>query len=146
VLAASFRDRGGAEVVVDGEPVQVGPDDVVVTETPREGWAVSHAGGESIALDLTMTPELRRLGLARDVVRLVQEARKTSGFEVTDRIIWWWAADGDTAAALREHGTAVADEVLAVEVVEGVPEDAGSVHRDEDLGLRFSLRRFVPTP
>ncbi len=67
-------------------------DEVVFTETPREGWAVHHDAGESIALDLTLTPELRRLGLARDVVRQVQEARKTSGLEVSDRITLRWSA------------------------------------------------------
>ena len=54
-------------------------DEVLLTETPREGWAVATEGGETVALDLAITPELRRAGLAREVVRLVQEARKTSG-------------------------------------------------------------------
>ena len=67
------------------------PDEVVITETPREGWAVHHDGGESLALDLTLTPELRRLGLARDVVRQVQEARKSSGLDVSDRIRLVWS-------------------------------------------------------
>ena len=57
-----------------------------LTETPREGWAVATDGGETVALDLELTPELRRAGLAREVVRLVQEARKTAGLDVTDRI------------------------------------------------------------
>ena len=61
-------------------------DEVLLTETPREGWAVATEAGETVALDLTVTPELRRAGLAREVVRLVQEARKTGGLEVTDRI------------------------------------------------------------
>ena len=50
------------------------------------------AAGETVALDLTMTDELRRAGLAREVVRLVQEARKSAGFEVTDRVAWVWSA------------------------------------------------------
>ena len=45
-----------------------------------------------------------RAGLAREVVRLVQEARKSSGFDVSDRIALTWLADGETAEALREHG------------------------------------------
>ena len=49
---------GRAEVSVDGQPVTIEPDDVVITETPREGWAVHHDAGESLALDLTLTPEL----------------------------------------------------------------------------------------
>jgi isoleucyl-tRNA synthetase len=142
-LAAALRDSGRAEVLVDGEPVEVGPEDVLVTETPREGWAVSTDGGETIALDLTITPELRRAGLAREVTRLVQEARKSAGLDVSDRIRLWWRAEGETATAMREHGRDVAAEVLAVELLEGEPPAAGRHHRGEDagLGLRFALTR-----
>ena len=78
-LARSLRDAGTATVVVDGAEVEVTADEVLLTETPREGWAVATEGGETVALDLELTPALRRAGLAREVVRLVQEARKTSG-------------------------------------------------------------------
>ena len=50
---------------------------MIVSERPREGWSVVNEQGETVALDLELTPELRRAGLAREVVRLVQEARKT---------------------------------------------------------------------
>ena len=72
------------------------PDEVIVSERPREGWSVVNEQGETVALDLELTPELRRAGLAREVVRLVQEARKTSGFDVSDRIALRWQADGET--------------------------------------------------
>ncbi len=61
----------------------------MITETPREGWAVATDAGETLALDLHLTPELLRRGLAREVVRLVQEGRKSAGLEVTDRIELW---------------------------------------------------------
>jgi isoleucyl-tRNA synthetase len=73
-LAAALRGTGSAAVSVDGELVEVGGDEVIVTETPRQGWAVATAGGETVALDLTVTPELRRAGVARDAVRLIQDA------------------------------------------------------------------------
>ena len=66
-------------------------------------------------------PGAGRAGLAREVVRLVQEARKSSGFDVSDRIALCWPADGETAEALREHAALVADEVLATEMREGDP-------------------------
>ena len=59
----------------------------IVSERPREGWSVVNEQGETVALDLELTPELVRAGLAREVVRLVQEARKSSGFDVSDRIV-----------------------------------------------------------
>jgi isoleucyl-tRNA synthetase len=140
-LVAELRATGSAVVFIDGETVYLTGDDVVVTETPREGWAVASAGGETIALDLTITPELRRAGLVRRVIRLVQEARKTSGLDVSDRIELWWQADDDElATALREHAALLSAEVLAPLIVEGQPAAALAPHRDDDLGLTFWLR------
>ena len=145
-LSDALRAHGSALVTVDGAAVQVSADQVIVTETPREGWAVASAGGETVALDLHITPELRLAGLARDVVRLVQEARKTAGLDVSDRIELVWRADGDLAHALATHGGAVAEEVLAVrfEPVGQGPhplQTSQLAHRDADSGLEFWFRR-----
>jgi isoleucyl-tRNA synthetase len=138
-LAAALRE-GTATVDVDGETVALTPDDVVVTETPRSGWAVSTAHGETVALDLEITPELRRAGLVREVVRLVQEARKGSGLDVSDRIELWWQAEGEAGQALREGAGRLGEEVLAVTVAEGPPPADVAPHRDDDLGLVFWLQ------
>ncbi|MFZ0324651.1 MAG: isoleucine--tRNA ligase [Actinomycetes bacterium] len=149
-LAAALRERGAATVSVaaDHDPaahedVELTPEDVVVTETPREGWAVAHDAGESLALDLTVTPPLRRLGLARECVRVVQETRKTTGLEVADRIRLWWnaPAGSELEQALQEHGQLLADEVLAVELIQGAPSEPGVQHHATDLGLTFWLDR-----
>ena len=63
----------------------------MVTQTPLEGWGVATAGGETVALDLSVSDSLRAEGLAREVVRLIQEARKSDGLEVTDRIAVRWS-------------------------------------------------------
>ncbi len=141
-LAAALKADSTALLAVDGlGEVTLGPDDVVVTETPREGWAVAREG-ETVALDLTLTDELLRAGLAREVVRLIQEARKTSGYDVADRIQLAWHADGELATALREHRDSVADEVLATAVHDDLDALAGEPdHGDADLGLVFRLRR-----
>ncbi|HEX9528437.1 MAG TPA: class I tRNA ligase family protein, partial [Streptosporangiaceae bacterium] len=100
-LAAELRSAGSALVLVSGDPVTLEPDDVIVTQTPVSGWAVASEGGETVALEVTITPELHREGLAREVVRLVQDARKGDGLDVSDRIaLRWAAADTDLAAAL----------------------------------------------
>ncbi|MBO0770758.1 MAG: isoleucine--tRNA ligase [Actinobacteria bacterium] len=151
-LSADLGSAGTATVVVDGSPVQLGPDDVVITQTPRAGWAVATEGGATVALETEITPELRREGLAREVIRLVQDARKNDGLHVSDRIrLWWEAAGPDLAEALAEHGSLIADEVLAVELSRGAPgpaaSDAGDggqhvfEHADGDLGLVFWLQR-----
>jgi isoleucyl-tRNA synthetase len=140
VLAGGTFTVGSAD-----QPVTVGADDVVVTQTPREGWAVATDAGETVAIDITVGPELRREGLAREVIRRVQEARKSDGLEVTDRIrLRWSSQDPDMVATLTQHAGLIAAEVLAVEVlqVEAVPDaDPARKHVEADLGLTFWLGR-----
>jgi isoleucyl-tRNA synthetase len=144
-LAADLRANGAATVHVEGlGEITLDDEDVVLTESPREGWAVAREG-ETVALDLHLTPALVRAGLAREVIRLVQEARKSTGYDVSDRIELAWVADGELGAALREHAAAVADDVLAVRVHDDLDALAGQPdHVDTDLGLTFRLRRVQP--
>ncbi|MBA2552519.1 MAG: isoleucine--tRNA ligase [Geodermatophilaceae bacterium] len=142
-LAAALR-TGNATVVVDGEPVELTAEELIVTETPRAGWAVASEHGESLALDLTVTPMLRRAGLAREVVRAVQEARKGSGLSITDRIALWWMADGEAAAALAEHADTVAGEVLATSYTNAHPPDAELPGFAVEPGVTFWLTRSTP--
>jgi isoleucyl-tRNA synthetase len=140
-LAGELQSGTATLDVVGVGKVDLADDDVVITETPRHGWAVAREG-ETVALDLALTDELVRTGLAREFVRLVQEARKTTGLEVTDRIELAWSADGETAAALRAHAELVAGEVLAVAIHDSLEPLAGEPdHTYADLGLRFRLRR-----
>ena len=142
---AAALAAGSASVLVAGEQVSIGDDEVVVTETPRSGWAVASAGAETVALDLELTHELRLAGLVRHVVRLVQEARKNAGLDVTDRIELWWRVGGspEPAEAIRTHADQLAGEVLATAVHEGPPEDDVETFsaQDEELGLHLWLRR-----
>jgi isoleucyl-tRNA synthetase len=144
-LAGQLRAAGTAQVIVDGAAVSIGPDDVVVTQTPRTGWAVASDGGETVALQLAITPELRREGLARDAIRLFQDARKADGLALTDRVVLRWSApDPDLAAALAEHGPMIGAEVLAADFAElrQNAADAGGIrHHSADLGLTFWLQR-----
>ena len=80
-IATAVLAGGTFGVTVDGfdELVTLGPDDVIVTRTPRAGWAVATDGGETVAIDTAVSPELQREGLAREFVRLVADARKNDG-------------------------------------------------------------------
>jgi isoleucyl-tRNA synthetase len=152
-LASALRSGGTASVVVEGSPVGLDADDVIVTQTPRSGWAVAADGGETVALDVTITPELRREGLAREVIRLVQDARKSDGLNISDRIwLRWNTGDDELAAALTGHGAMISAEVLAVDYgrwqASSDQPPAGQAaapdvreHIDESLGLEFWLRR-----
>jgi isoleucyl-tRNA synthetase len=142
--ALVFALRSGtASVVVDGEAVAVTDEDVLVTESPREGWSVASDEGVSCALDLSLTEDLVRAGVARDLVRVLQEARKSAGLEVTDRIdVVWSSDDADAQGCLVEYTTMIAGEVLAESFVEGDIEALGGfVAELDEPAVRFSLRK-----
>ncbi len=141
-VAASLRQQGTYSL---GEFGEISADELVVSEVPVSGWAVESGGQDTVALDLELTPELRRLGTLRDIVRIVQEARKSAGYEVTDRIELHWQVGGspEPAEAIREHAGELAREVLASNLVEGAPAEPDGFYRgsDEELGLHLWLRR-----
>nr|MBA2559487.1 class I tRNA ligase family protein [Propionibacteriales bacterium] len=137
-LASDLASTGSTTIDVDG-PVELTADELVISERPREGWSVVNEHGETIALDLVLTPGLVRAGLAREIIRLVQEARKSSGLDVADRIRLTWCGDSDVAEALREHRDLVAGEVLAVDVTQA--ETAGNGWHTYDLGLAFAITK-----
>ncbi|MCW2785735.1 MAG: isoleucine-tRNA ligase [Marmoricola sp.] len=127
-------------VDLDGQMVEVYRDEVLISERPHEGWSVANDQGETVALDLELTDELRRAGLARDVIRMIQEARKTSGFEVSDRIALTWSAGPTMAQAFAEHAGLIADEVLAASMAES-DDPASLAFSDPELGFAFNVFR-----
>ncbi|MGC4865148.1 isoleucine--tRNA ligase [Micromonospora sp. DT53] len=140
-LAAEVN-QGIASVSLDGATVSLTADEVIITEVPREGWSVASENGASVALDLSITPKLRRAGLARTVIRLIQEARKSSRFEITDRIVVEWTSDNpETVEAIHEHHKLIYDEVLAVALDQHTSAFADPAFTDSGLGLAFNLSR-----
>jgi isoleucyl-tRNA synthetase len=131
---------GSATVSASGVDYEIGPDDVVVTEVPREGWTVASDSGESLALDLALTPELIGQGIARDVTRLIQDARKTSGLDISDRIsVTWESGNEATASALNSHADLVASEVLATTWTQGAVSNPTA--SDEELELKVLITK-----
>jgi isoleucyl-tRNA synthetase len=131
---------GLATVSASGVDYEIGPDDVVVTEVPREGWTVASDSGESLALDLALTPELIGQGIARDVTRLIQDARKTSGLDISDRIaITWESGNEATASALNSHADLIASEVLATSWTQGSVSNPTA--SDDELELKVLITK-----
>jgi isoleucyl-tRNA synthetase len=108
-----LRAGGRAGVNVEGQEHEIGPDDVQIVLQPLEGYQVERAGTHAVALNLELTDELRREGLAREVVHAVQAARKSAGLNVEDRIALRLGGDGDLLAAVRAHEAYVSTETLA---------------------------------
>jgi isoleucyl-tRNA synthetase len=110
-------------------------DDLVVTETPKSGWNVASHDGESVALDLALSPALISAGLVREVIRFIQDARKTNGFEISDRIKVSYNANSEVIAAIQEDLSHIQGEVLATEMQADGALDLGS----NELGLTVKL-------
>jgi isoleucyl-tRNA synthetase len=142
-IATAGAPRDGRLVVeVGGDRVELAGDELLISERPREGWTVSSDGDVSVGLDLELTDELRRAGLFRDALRLVQETRKTHGLDVTDRIhLVWSAGRDDVAAALREQPDLLAQEVLATTVTERPPTDVEQAQLFPELGLTVAITK-----
>jgi isoleucyl-tRNA synthetase len=153
VTAALERDDGslagalaaGEAVAVEagGDRVRLTPDDVDLAQETRPGWGVASEGGLAVALDLEVTPELRLEGLARDLLRLVQDARKTAGLEVSDRIELALEGRGELERVLEAHGTWLGREALATTLDLGAPQwrPDHSERGELDGPVEISLRR-----
>ncbi|MFL0353340.1 isoleucine--tRNA ligase [Xanthomarina sp. GH4-25] len=81
-----IEQSGEMEVVINGKSITLGLEDVEITSQDIEGWLVANEGALTVALDVTISEELRKEGIARELVNRIQNLRKDSGFEVTDRI------------------------------------------------------------
>jgi isoleucyl-tRNA synthetase len=110
--------ESGAEVgiAIDGKEHTLTSDDINLVMEPLEGYQVEAEAGHAVALELELDEELRREGLAREVVRAVQEARKQAGLDVSDRIALELGGDDELLAAAREHEAYIAGETLATSV------------------------------
>jgi isoleucyl-tRNA synthetase len=111
--------------------------DLVVTEVPRSGWMVASHDGESVALDLTLTPELIQAGIVREVIRFIQEKRKSDGFEISDRIDVKYNANAQTHAAIVSEHSFISSEVLATTLVLDESLNQG----ENDLGIAAVLSK-----
>jgi isoleucyl-tRNA synthetase len=114
--AEMLRGGGSVGLSVDGEEHALGPDDVQMVLQPLEGYQVERSGTHAVALNLELTSELRREGLAREVVHAVQAARKNAGLNVEDRIALRLGGDDELLEAVRVHEAYVSAETLATSV------------------------------
>jgi len=137
--AEALEEGRSVTVTLAGEQIELSPDDVQLRVRGQQGFAVSREGGEVVALDLTLDEPLRKRGLAREVVRLVQDLRKTSGLDVSDRIRLHVVG----LDAIAEHFDFIAREVLATEIVSGDGTGEGTLLELEDDLLTRPVRVWL---
>ena len=132
-LVKELRAKGVAKV----SSWKIELEDLVVTEVPKSGWMVASNDGESVALDLALTPALISAGNVREVIRFIQERRKSDGFEISDRISVKWNARDEIVAAIDAGIAHISDEVLATLFAR----DEKLALGDNDLGLEVVLSK-----
>ena len=112
-IAAAVAAARTFDVEAGGDTIAFEPEDVLVESTSAEGYACAEEGGYLVGLDTSLTEALEREGLARELVRTVQDARKQAGLDVSDRITLRIEGTPEVAAALDAHRGYVMDETLA---------------------------------
>ncbi|MGH9033128.1 MAG: class I tRNA ligase family protein, partial [Acidimicrobiia bacterium] len=123
-IRRALAEHGSFEIEVDGEAFSLRSDDVEVRAVSHDELALAQEGLAAVALDTVVDDVLRLEGIAREVVRALNELRKTNGLEIADRIDVELRADGLVADALKAHREWIAGEVLA-ETLEIAEPDAG---------------------
>ena len=120
VIAAIQKAEGAGEsytLALPGGDVLLSPGDYAISSEDMPGWLVASEGALTVALDIEVTPELRREGLSRELVNRIQNLRKSSGFEVTDRIRTdVYADDPDLQDALSAFGAYVKAQTLSLSI------------------------------
>src|SRR5690606_35784466 len=111
-----IEQKGSLEVVVNDKNITLDRSDVEITSQDIEGWLVAKEGACTVALDVTITDDLRREGIARELVNRIQNLRKDSGFEVTDRIDVRLQKDEQVVSAVDANMTYIKSETLTNEL------------------------------
>ena len=132
-------------LALSGGDVVLNPGDYAISSEDVEGWQVASEGSLTVALDIEVTPELRLEGLSRELVNRIQNLRKASGFEVTDRIHTVVYSDDPTLAeALRVYSDYIKSQTLSLSIglekTASAPADAAEVEWTEDT-IKLTVKR-----
>lgn len=133
--------EGNLQMEVEGQSVVIERDDVEIFNQDIPGWSVANEGTLTVALDITITDELRREGMAREVVKRIQTFRKEHGFEITDHINITLEDNKDVRDAVEEHRDFILSQVLC-DSISFVPTLEGDKLDFEDFVLNARIEKI----
>ena len=136
-LVGKIRSNGATTLTTTTGSWKIELEDLIITEQPKTGWTVASHDGESVALDLALSPEPIGDGQVREVIRFLQEARKNEGFEISDRINVLWSAHPEVIPAIESALENIAREILALSMVR----DSTLTLGDNELGFCAKLEK-----
>jgi isoleucyl-tRNA synthetase len=138
-VAAVMAEGGQVGINVDGDEHALGAEELSLSLQPLEGYEVEAEAGHAVALQLELDDELRREGLAREIVHAVQNARKEAGLEITDRIRLGLGGDDELLAAARAHEDYLSGEVLATALAYDATGGVTATLDGRDLRISIAL-------
>lgn len=138
---SEMERNGSITLDVAGAPAVIDIADVEVISEDIPGWLVANEGNITVALDITVTTELRQEGIARDIVNRIQNIRKNRNYDITDKITLVFAPDAATDDALANFGEYIAKQVLATDLSVADPGDGEDVETLEldELNIRVKI-------
>lgn len=128
---AQLESNGQITLIADGQEVLIERADVDIISEDIPGWTVMNEGNLTVALDITITPELKNEGVAREIVKRIQGLRKDSGFEITDRIAVKLSDNESVRAAVEAFHDYISAQVLA-----------NSISVEDNDGAEFDFDEF----
>jgi isoleucyl-tRNA synthetase len=143
-VVQDLESDGRTSLDVGGNTIELTPEELDVRIEGRTGFALAREGAYGVALDVDLTDDLVHEGIAREVIRGIQELRKNAGLSVEDRIELWLQTDAETVEdGLKKHEDLIASEVLALSLTQAAaPEGVESEVLGLDQGeVVASLRR-----
>ena len=142
---AAFEKAETYDILVGGESIQLGLEDVEIISEDIPGWLVANEGSLTVALDINITDELRQEGMARELINRIQNLRKESGFEVTDKIEVLIERHEMINDAVESYGNYIGSQTLAKSVLLADKLDSHDSKRidiDEDVFINISVKRL----
>ena len=139
---ARLEQEGSFTFDINGTPATVDTTEVEIYSEDIPGWVVANEGTLTVALDIQLTDELKREGIARELKKRIQDSRKQNGLEITDRIRVRLNSNPETDAAVREHEEWIRSQVLAdsIELVSGL--EQGEDISFDDYNFKLQIEKI----
>ena len=138
---STIENEGEITVDINGKSVTLAPEDVEITSQDIEGWLVASSGSLTVALDVTLTDELKKEGIARELVNRIQNLRKDSGFEVTDKIEVQLQRDGKVEQAVNDNLEYIKRETLTAKLDVAEQVTNGIAIAFDDVETKLAIKK-----
>ena len=134
-----LEEQGSLDLTVENTPVTVEAADVEIISEDIPGWLVSNEGNLTVALEVEISDELRKEGMARELINRIQNLRKDAGLEITDRISVQVSPQEETNQAIESYGEYISNQVLADSII--VKDNDGTLVEFDDFDLHILIQK-----